>query len=89
MSHILASTPLVNDTVTIEHVTIVADVRRSELVVTIEHTPEDTRNEHGEVRCVEMRTFRSHVACPVSAARQLARNTYIRHPMVPVELVNA
>lgn len=85
----IAHAPTVNDTCNVLAVTIVAQPGRSELAVTVDHSPEATRNEDGETRTVTSRTFRRRVACPVAAAQAMARETYIRHPTAIVTLVNA
>lgn len=74
---------------TLTHVTITARAAASEVEVFIEHSPDNTRDEFGQPVVVKSRTFRRRVACPVAAAHEMARRTYLEWPSCKVELVNA
>lgn len=89
MSNLIANAALVSDTCEIKHVTIVANLRKSTVDVTIEHTPEETVNEDGEPRCIEARRFSRWVSSPIEAARRMGREARNVHPRAIVELVNA
>lgn len=89
MCDTLASTPTVNDTCDILTVTITANISKGEIRTDITHTPELTLDERREPVTVAARSFPRRVACPVSAARELADATRARHPRAIVTLVNA
>lgn len=83
------SAALTSANINILAVTIVAEPNRGEIVTYIDHTPEETRTEDGATRTVSERRFPRRVACPVSAARQLAAGAREMWPAAIVTLVNA